>query len=135
MSFNTWWAINLRSKVLVPLKSSNYCTSHTVMYFWYTCIWENLINSKDLLFAGIKDITVQSVKHAVSSATHDVSKTTSVDFCITNGSSSTYNIRCVQCFVWCFKQSIIYSFPSWLFYYHMLDYCTNLCNRKILDPA
>lgn len=77
------------SKVLMPLKSSNYCTSHTVMYFWYTCIRTNWINSKYLFFAGIKNITVQSVKHAVSSATHDVSKTTNVDFCITNGSSST----------------------------------------------
>lgn len=38
---------------------------------------------------GNKNITVQSVKHVVSSATYDVYKATTVDLCITNGSSST----------------------------------------------
>lgn len=87
MPFKTWWAINLRSKVLMPLKSSNYCTSQTVMYFCY--IRKTWINANDFLFAGNKNITVQSVKHVVSSATYDVYKATTVDLCITNGSSST----------------------------------------------
>lgn len=84
---NILWIIILRSNVPSPLKSSNYCTSHTCTFVILGK--NNLIRKIFFFLAGNKYTAVQSVTRVVSSTTHDVSKANTVDFCITDGSSST----------------------------------------------